>query len=335
MKKISIDLLNVTEIEGAPFYKVNQKLSRLPETLKQSITNELYSVSQDTAGMRLRFKTNSGTLGINCIIGEGENFSEASKNRLCGFDLYADGCFLKNIFPSKTGMFESFYWRDIQRKEREIDIYLPLSAPVSDLKIILDDDASILEPRPYAVLSPLVFYGTSITQGYTVSRPGQAYPSQIARKLNVGLVNMGFSGCGRGEALVASAVANVKASCYIIDFGQNCETLREFEQNLTPFVKEISYKNPATPILLTTPVFYLDETTDEDLAKFQKGRRDIVKSTYEQLSKNIDNLHLFSWNEYVPFSSGMCQTDGAHMNDLGAYLMCEAIVPKLCEILSL
>jgi hypothetical protein len=51
----------------------------------------------------------------------------------------------------------------------------------------------------YKIKKPIVFYGTSITQGGSASRPGLAYPSIISRDINVETINLGFSGNGKFE----------------------------------------------------------------------------------------------------------------------------------------
>ena len=54
-------------------------------------------------------------------------------------------------------------------------------------------------PRP----APVVFYGTSITQGGVVSRPGMAFTNIIGRSLSRDVLNFGYSGQGYMELSVA------------------------------------------------------------------------------------------------------------------------------------
>ncbi|MEF9932226.1 MAG: SGNH/GDSL hydrolase family protein, partial [Bacteroidales bacterium] len=58
---------------------------------------------------------------------------------------------------------------------------------------------------------PIVFYGTSVTQGGCASRPGMAYPAIIERKLNRETINLGFSGNGRMDKVMADKIATIKA----------------------------------------------------------------------------------------------------------------------------
>ena len=52
-----------------------------------------------------------------------------------------------------------------------------------------------------------MFYGTSITQGGCACRPGMAYTNILSRQFNVEVINLGFSGSGRGEPEVARTIA--------------------------------------------------------------------------------------------------------------------------------
>ena len=66
---------------------------------------------------------------------------------------------------------------------------------------------------------PVVFYGTSITQGASAMRPGMGYPAIISRHLNIETINLGFSGNGKMEKELAEALSEIDASCYVIDCG--------------------------------------------------------------------------------------------------------------------
>lgn len=332
MKKISVGTQGIG-LYGLPWYEKNGgRTHRLPDGVRDAVPLELWDVAQDTAGARIRFLSDTGTCGLLFdAVNYDARLDGAPQNRQMGFDLYVDGCFWKNAVPARAGENEVFFFRDTARKKRAYEIYLPLHLSVNGIRVVVDDDACIWPDDGYPQ-RPLVFYGTSITQGYSVSRPGQTYPCQVSRALGRDIVNYGFSGTGRGEQVVARVVADTPASCYILDFGQNCESLREFRRNFRPFVETVRAGAPDTPILLTTPIFYLQENWDEELQAFQRGRRDIVEETYAALRPADPKLYLLRWNEKAPFASGCAQTDGAHPNDLGAYWMSCAMCGALREI---
>lgn len=51
----------------------------------------------------------------------------------------------------------------------------------SDIINKVNDDAAVTAPAEYTVSRPVVFCGSSITQGGCTSRPGNAYMSILAR----------------------------------------------------------------------------------------------------------------------------------------------------------
>ncbi len=77
-------------------------------------------------------------------------------------------------------------------------------------------------PRPIA---PILFYGTSITQGGCASRPGMAFPSILGRRLARPILNFGFSGNGRMEVEVAKFLAELDPAVFILDCMANMATL--------------------------------------------------------------------------------------------------------------
>ena len=75
----------------------------------------------------------------------------------------------------------------------------PLYGGAAKVEIGLKEGCMILPPLPHKTNLPVLFYGSSITQGGCASRPGNAYTSMLCRKVDAEQINLGFSGSGRGE----------------------------------------------------------------------------------------------------------------------------------------
>ena len=74
-------------------------------------------------------------------------------------------------------------------------LYLPLYNGVESLELgvpIGSGSITPAAPRPAAAAAPIVFYGTSITQGGCASRPGMSYPAIVGRRLDRAVINLGF-----------------------------------------------------------------------------------------------------------------------------------------------
>src|SRR5207253_5662081 len=83
-----------------------------------------------------------------------------------------------------------------ERKMRDITLYLPLYKAVTVQEVSLAADARLEPATPYAIAKPIVYYGSSITQGGCASNPGGSCQALLERRLNADFVNLGFSGNG-------------------------------------------------------------------------------------------------------------------------------------------
>ena len=106
---------------------------------------------------------------------------------------------------------------------KEFMLYLPMYETVDSIYIGVEPGAEMRKPLEsgFRKSKPIVFYGTSITQGASAMRPGMAYTSLIERHLNIETINLGFSGNGKLENELGEIMAKIGASCYVIDCGGN------------------------------------------------------------------------------------------------------------------
>src|SRR5439155_14165975 len=108
---------------------------------------------------------------------------------------------------------------------------------VSSVEIGVAKDKFIAKGPTYAKeKKPIVFYGTSITQGGCASRTGMVHTAILGRRLGYPIVNLGFSGNGRMEPEVVKLIAEIDASCYVIDCLPNM-TAKEVSANTEPLVQ--------------------------------------------------------------------------------------------------
>ncbi len=216
---------------------------------------------------------------------------------------------------------------DIEKpKERLITIHFPLYASVESLSIGLQEGATLKRAPDYGMEKPVVFYGSSITQGAAASRPGMNYENILSRWLNCNHINLGFSGSARGEKEMAQYIAGLDMAAFVMDYDHN-SSVEELRENHSTFFKIIREKNPNLPILiLPRPRFYLK---DEDLL-----RRDIVYSTFWFANNSGDkNVYYLDSRQLMELAKGEGSVDYIHPTDLGYYSMATAIQAQLEPIL--
>ena len=166
------------------------RYERLPDSLKNISRSPLWNLSRNSAGMAIRFRSNSTRIAL-----KWENLFNNHMNHMTdvgikGLDLYCweengQWRFVNSARPNgKTN--QATVIANMQPKEREYMLYLPLYDGLVSLSIGVDSLSSIDQPQiNYPIREkPIVFYGTSILQGGCASRPGMAHTNIISRRLN-------------------------------------------------------------------------------------------------------------------------------------------------------
>jgi lysophospholipase L1-like esterase len=327
------------QMDGLPWYGENGgELFRLPAKLKDTYRQPVWELAQSPSGGRIRFRTNTSILAIRLEYPEPPSMKNMHAFGQTGVDLYADGVYRgtatadRDAKPGKTS--EYTYFKDQPRIDREITLYLPLYMPVKVLGIGLDGEAHVQPAKPYAVSGPVVFYGTSITQGGCASRPGMSYQAILGRMLNLDFVNLGFSGNGMGEPEVARAVASINASCFVLDFAQNNPTVDSLTQVYAPFLEVIRNAHPETPVLLITPIYAAHESWSRD-ARLEGMRELIRQVAAKQIAAGDRHLEIIEGADLLGLSRGDGLVDGTHPNDLGFQWMTEGLAGRIAKVLGL
>jgi hypothetical protein len=194
------------EIDGLPWFKDNGgEFWRLPARSQEKFSKAVWDLAKSPSGARIRFRTDSRTLAIRLEYPSAPDMKNMHAFGQTGVDLYVDGAYWGSATADKDArpgkIYEHTYFRlaSGERVEREMTIYLALYKPVKVLAVGMDEEAKFAPARPFAVARPVVFFGTSITQGGCASRPGMSYQAILGRMLNIDHVNLGFSGTGKGE----------------------------------------------------------------------------------------------------------------------------------------
>jgi len=327
------------QMDGLPWYAENGgELFRLPAKLKDTYRQPVWELAQSPSGGRIRFRTNTSILAIRLEYPEPPNMKNMHAFGQTGVELYADGVYRGTAIadldakPGKTS--EHTYFKDQPRIDREITFYLPLYMPVKVLGIGLDAEAHVQRAKPFAVSEPVVFYGTSITQGGCASRPGMSYQAILGRILNLDFVNLGFSGNGLGEPELARAVASINAACFVLDFAQNNLTVDSLTQVYAPFLEIIRSTHPETPVLLITPIYGAHESWSHDAQL--EGMRELIRQVAaKRIAAGDRHLEIIEGTDLLGPSRGDGLVDGTHPNDLGFQWMAEGLAGRIAKVLGL
>ena len=277
---------------------------RIPEKVANDTSSRVKELFKNTSGGRIRFKTDSDILVIRHK-GEAALTYHTTPALRCGYDVYIDrpqgsislGCTKPEPFSIKE--YEFTY--NLGAGEKELTVYMPLYGNVRELFIGLRDGASISAHSPYKYNIPVVFYGSSITQGACASRPGRAYEAIISRKYDLNFTNLGFSGACRAEKAIVEYMAGLPMSAFVSDYDHNAPDHAHLEATHHALYEAIREKHPDIPyFIVTRPDFYFNEDCI--------GRRDIVMKSYLDARAAGDKK--------VYFIDGSAFFNGAPVGDL-------------------
>lgn len=211
---------------------------------------------------------------------------------------------------------------------REFKIFLPLYDGVKNIEIGIDSTSSITKPTKNT-RKPIIFYGTSITQGGCASRPGMVHTNIMSRKLDVDVVNFGFSGNGRMEQPIAEIISSVEPSLYIIECMPNMIKPEFITERTIPLVNTLREKNPNTPIvfvdLFKSPIALLNTKAKSE----NKAMDDALKAEFDKMIKNgYKNIYLIETPKLAD-SDHEGTVDAIHFTDLGFLRYADFLISQL------
>lgn len=325
------------EVDGAPWFAENSPdLFRLPKRLETIVRKPVWSLAQDTSGVRIRFKSDCTTLGIRYANTDLSGMRNMHVFGQSGVDLYADGVYAGTAIHGASPEVEYFFFQNAPAQKREFVLYLPLYNGASVQSVGVNPECVVEKPAPFARPKPVVFYGTSITQGGCASRPGMSYEAILCRNLNLDFVNLGFSGNGLGEKEVAEAMAEIDASCFVLDFMANHKDQESLEAVYEPFARILREKHPAVPLVLVTRIYAARETPLFGGKEKIEAQREVIRKTAAKLITEGDrNITLVEGYDLLGPGLGDGLVDGTHPNDLGFQIMADRLAPVLARVLDL
>ncbi|SHE50165.1 SGNH/GDSL hydrolase family protein [Pedobacter caeni] len=310
---------------------------RLPATAETKVRKAVWDLSENSAGLNLRFSTNAENIVLKFAVKESLQMPHMPATGVSGVDLYAKDqngkwlwCAGKFAFGDTISYrFNNISGNDQGRKDREYTLYLPLYNSIKWMEIEVAADRDF-KPSPVRPEKPIVVYGTSIAQGACATRPGLAWTSILGRKLNRPMVNLGFSGNGRLETEVLDYLSEIDASLYVLDCMPNLtgEDISTLKNKIVDAVVLLQRKRPGVPILLTEHDGYSEEEMQQVKKKeYEKANTAMAQAVDALRKKGSKNIHLLTKKEIGQNIEST--VDGVHPNDIGMMNYANAYEKKI------
>lgn len=333
-------------LEGFYWRKPGGEFRRMP---CRALPPGVEAHAPQSAGGQLRFRTDSARIMLRAAVRTRDNDADIMTYGRIGFDLYCGApevsryAGVTRINFDTIRSFSAEYCSTLfeapagRRRMREFTINFPLYAQVDKLEIGFEPGAEFAAPSPRKCGQPIVWYGTSITQGCCASRPGMAATNIVSRLLNRPVLNFGFAGSGRGEPEVAEILAEIESpAMYLLDYDANT-TEEELEATLSGFIAILRKRHPETPIVtvsrLPFPADFPFDPEDSFEEKVRR-RREIHRKCLFRLREAGDrNLHFIDGASLYGEDFTECSADNCHSSDLGFYRTAHAAAPEIRRIL--
>ena len=312
------------------------KYKRLPDDVAKSTSEGVAALYLHTAGGRVRFATDSPYVAIKATYEVVTRSPKMSLINSDGFDLYED---LENSVSIYRGTFippvtmvsgyESLVKIKGEQKLRYFTLNLPSYSHPASIEIGIKDGSVLSEGLKYRNEKPIVFYGSSITQGACASRPGNIYQNVISQRLNLDYINLGFSGNARGEDTIVEYMAGLNFSVFVCDYDHNARTVEHLMKTHRRVYEIIRAKRPDEPYVMMSRPDFVRNIPDAIEC------RNVILDTYNYAIANGDKNVYFIDGElfFKGKYESSCTVDRTHPTDLGFALMADRIEECLKPII--
>ena len=296
-----------------------------------AINEKIFMISSEPAGGRVRFATDSKRIAICAEYRSISKVPNYSYSATIGFDLYSDDRFVGVFVPPAE--IEDSYESELitpfnDGLVHEYTICFPVCSEVTKLYIGVTDGSKIEHGASYKTTTPVVFYGSSVTQGSCSSHPGNSYENMICRALNCDYINMGFWGNALGEESMARYIAGMTMSAFVYDYDYNAPSTEHLKATHERMFQIIRTAQPSLPIvIMSAPKPYPNEC--------DRLREQIIIQTYENaLAKGDENVYFVSGAKLIESVRDVALADNVHPGDIGFAAMAGELIPLLREILN-
>ena len=342
---VNLDNIDWYSPDEAPFRLLGFKwfekdgiYRRLPVDSPHKLSPKVEILANATSGGQIHFKTDSPRVLVKVKLPNNNPLYHMTQVAKIGFDVYTGPPGDKRFMGVSRFHYDTLeYVAQLTRNPidgiSEFTINFPLYNGVDEILIGLEADSRILPPSPLVSNKPIVIYGTSITHGSSASRPGMSYPNILSRMLNMEVVNLGFSGAGRGELEIARLINEIQdKSLVILDF--ECNTHEQLFDVLEPFIAELRKADEVTPVLVISRI----ELVRDNFAdwKIRKPKLlDFQRNLITRLAKEGDeNIHFLDGAKLLDDDFGHEATvDGTHPTDVGFLMMARNLESAIRELL--
>jgi hypothetical protein len=339
----SLRWINAVQLqsEGQGWTDIAHPFDRLPAKSRLVVRQKVWELSQHSSGIVVYFATNSPEIKVRWQNRIQNHMPHMTDIGTAGLDLYAfDPVQNQWRFINAAKTWDQNTLKEASLGEKiapgfiQYQLYLPLYDGIDSLAIGIHDTAGFESFKPqHRISKPIVFYGTSITQGGCATRPGMSYPAIIGRKMDVEAINLGFSGNGKMDFVLAELLAELDPAAYIIDCLPNM-TPQMVLDSAAVFLRYLHSQRPQTPLILVASADYAYSWIRPETALLIEEKNRNLKQVYAQLVQEFPKQIFLLGPEQLAEADNEGTVDGVHLTDLGFQRFAGHLVPLLKQVLN-
>jgi hypothetical protein len=286
--------------------------------------NGINGTAEIPAGVRLAFVSNTSAIEVRILPSEQQQVMDCVVNG-------------ELVLTSRAESGEEILrFEGLARGPNEIELFLNQKTPVVIHELWIDEDAEI---QPAAAGRPKwITYGSSITQCSGSDSPSLTWPAIVARKNQLDLTCLGYSGNCMMEPMVAKMIRDLPVDyismCLGINVYDQAElTNRTFAAAVIGMIQTIREMHQRTPIVVISPIISPPhETTENRAGMTLVSMRGQIEETVKMLQYRgdyqlyyVNGLELFDekWTEYLP--------DQLHPNTEGYALLAKQFEQRIVK----
>lgn len=331
------------DLYGVFYDKKLRRFLRMPQDVADGVNPTVALLNGYTAGGRIRFRTDAermsltvsyDALNVNChisalgssgfiLLEEKEEADGRISHKMAAQFIPGHYANVKDTSGPNGYSVEKYL---LGGSMRNYILYLPTYNDIRELIIGFPEGSHVAPGLEYKDVKPVLYYGSSITEGGCASRPDIAYQCFISKWTNTDFINLGFSAGALGEDTMAEYLASLDVSVFVCDYDHNAPNPEHLWKTHEKLFKTFRKKHPRTPVvIMSKPDFDCDPTAPM--------RREAVRATYEKAKAEGDKNVYFIDGErlFGDTDRECCTVDTTHPNDIGFIRMAETVYKELLK----
>lgn len=287
-------------------------------------------------GLAVLFKTNSTVITVQTTFGQQSEHNSTMPLAYRGYDLYIkdnNGEWLwAGAGAPKRVQHDANVTivKDMDGKEKECMLYLPIYSEVMSVKIGTQEGSTI-ESLESPFRHRIGIFGSSFTHGISTSRAGMSYPMQFMRHTGLQMLSIACSGRCLMQDYYGDVLCDADVDALIFDSFSN-PSAKLIEQRLFPFIEQIQKAHPDIPLIFQQTIYRERRNFNTVVDASEAAKQETAARLMKEACKKYKNVYFIQTNATDELHE--TSVDGTHPGDYGYYLWSRSIEKQVLKILA-